>query len=162
MQRSNTVSLRPATAFGASPRMRLDLLVNDFCWRATKDRAIVIFEAAYKRTLIHVRDLARAFLHTIEHFEQIRGEIYNVGSVTVTKQTLCEEIDRQLKENNPEDPGFIFSLIPTGRDPDQRNYVVSDEKIRATGYTPIIDLSYGVRELLMLYRTLSDRRYSNV
>lgn len=162
LARGNGISLRPATAFGMSPRMRLDLLVNDFTWRAYKDRALVIFEGGFKRTMIHVRDLAAAFIHAIDNFDLMNGEIYNVGSVTITKLELCEEIKRQMISGNPVDSDFQWIEVPTGRDQDQRNYVVSDEKIRRTGYTPNIDLAEGISELLRGYRFMSNTRYGNV
>lgn len=162
LSRSNGVSLRPATAFGMSPRMRLDLLVNDFTWRAYKDRAIVIFEGSFKRTMIHVRDLAGAFIHAIDNFDLMNGQIYNVGAVTITKLELCEEIKRQMVKHNPVDTEFQWVEVKTGRDQDQRNYVVSDEKIRHIGYEPKIDLAAGIAELLMGYRSMSNSRYSNV
>ena len=161
MSRSvNSISLRLATVFGMSPRMRLDLLVNDFTWRALRDRAVVIFEGHYRRTSVHVTDVARAILHAIKT-DDMRSQIYNVGAVSVTKLELCAAIKKQVPyfsynktEQTPKDA--------TGRDPDQRNYVVSDAKIRATGFTPNITLDRGITELLMGYRMLLDRRYSNM
>lgn len=161
MSRSvNSISLRLATVFGMSPRMRLDLLVNDFTWRALKDRAIVIFEGNYRRTSVHVTDVARAMIHAI-NTDSMRSQIYNVGAVSVTKTELCEKIKEQV-------PYFSYhetSKAPKdhwGHDPDQRNYIVSDEKIRATGFAPRVTLEDGIRELLMGYRMLLNSRYSNM
>lgn len=151
LARGNSISLRLATVFGMSPRMRLDLLVNDFTWRALKDRAFVVFEGKYRRTCVHVRDVARAFCHAIDTLE---GGIYNVGACTMTKLTLCEEIAKQV-------PGFTYVEAPIGTDPDQRDYIVSDEKIRATGYRPEWTLEAGIAELLKGYRALQGYRHRN-
>ncbi len=161
MSRSvNSISLRLATVFGMSPRMRLDLLINDFTWRAMKDRALVVFEGHYRRTSVHVTDVARAMIHAI-NTDSMRSQIYNVGAVSVTKLELCEKIKEQVPYFNyvewNEKPKDQF-----GHDPDQRNYIVSDEKIRATGFSPLVTLERGIAELLMGYRMLSNNRYGNV
>lgn len=158
LTRANSVSLRLATVFGMSPRMRLDLLVNDFTWRALKDRAFVVFEGDYRRTSVHVRDVAWAFQHVLER--ALRG-VFNVGAVHCTKIELCEVIRAQM-------PYFSYELAAkaprdqTGRDPDQRNYVVSDAKIRASGYEPRMNLEQGIAELLIGYRMLGNNRYGNM
>lgn len=151
LQRDKSVSLRLATVFGMSPRMRLDLLVNDFVWRANKDKAFVLFEAKYRRTCVHITDVARAFVHALE--KNLRG-IYNVGSVTMTKLSLCEAINKHVK--------FTFIEADFESDPDQRDYIVSDEKIRKTGFEPLVDLDTGIRELLKGYRTLSNTVHGNI
>ena len=116
MQHSNAISFRLATVFGMSPRMRLDLLVNDFTYRAVKDRFVVLFESSFKRNYIHVRDVSRVFQHGIENFSSMRGEIFNVGlsDANVSKKELCERIKKYL-------PEFEFIDAPVGKDPDQRN-----------------------------------------
>jgi len=157
LERGNSVSLRLATVFGMSPRMRLDLLVNDFTWRALKDRAFVVFEGHYRRTSVHVRDVARAFLHAID--KELRG-VFNVGAVHCTKLWLCEKLRQQV-------PYFSYEEASApkdaqGRDPDQRNYVVLDAKIRATGYEPRITLEQGITELLMGYRMMGNNRHGNL
>lgn len=151
MERGNAVSLRLATVFGMSPRMRLDLLVNDFTWRAIKDKAMVIFEAEYRRTCVHIHDVTRGFIHamTLPH------GIYNIGSVTLSKLSLCEAIKRFV-------PNFTYVLADFGKDADQRDYIVSDEKIRNTGFTPQVSLEDGIKELIMGYRMLKNTRYGNV
>jgi nucleoside-diphosphate-sugar epimerase len=161
MERSvNSISLRLATVFGMSPRMRLDLLINDFTWRAFKDRAFVVFEGHYRRTSIHITDVARAILHAIQT-DAMRSQIYNVGAVSATKLEICAKIKRQV-------PYFNYLEMQAkpkdsfGHDPDQRNYQVSDAKIRATGYEPNITLERGIAELLMGYRMLSNIRYGNL
>lgn len=151
MQRQNSTSLRLATVFGMSPRMRLDLLVNDFVWKAVKERSIVVFEGHYTRTSVHVTDVARAFIHALD-LEP--GQIYNVGAVTTTKIELCEAIQKQVK--------FAWTEGDIGWDSDQRNYHVSDAKFRATGFTPLVTLDQGIAELIKGYRTLVNTRYGNV
>ncbi len=151
------VSLRLATVFGMSPRMRLDLLVNDFTYRAYTDRFIVLFESHFKRNFIHVRDVARAFLHAIDHFDAMKGQIYNVGlsDANLSKLELCERIRRQL-------PALVVHESNIGKDPDKRDYVVSNEKIERTGYTPAFSLDDGIRELVKGYAMIRNARYTNV
>lgn len=152
MERGNSTSLRLATVFGMSPRMRLDLLVNDFTWRALKDRAFVVFEGRYRRTCVHVTDVARAFMHALG---LTPGQIYNVGAVTMSKVSLCEAIKDQV-------PGFTYVEAEVGRDVDQRDYIVSDKKIRGTGFLPLVTLEQGIGELLKGYRMLRNTVHGNV
>jgi nucleoside-diphosphate-sugar epimerase len=157
MQHPNATSFRLATVFGMSPRMRIDLLVNDFTYRAVHDRFVVLFEAGFKRNYIHVRDVARAFLHGIENYEKTNGQIFNVGlsDANVSKQELCEVIRKQV-------PDFTFVEAPVGKDPDQRNYIVSNAKIEATGYRPRVSLDAGVRELIKGFTMIRNSVYGNV
>jgi nucleoside-diphosphate-sugar epimerase len=157
MQHPNAISFRLATVFGMSPRMRIDLLVNDFTYRAVHDRFVVLFEAGFKRNYIHVRDVARAFLHGIDHYEKLNGQIFNVGlsDANVSKQELCQIIQKQV-------PDFTFVEAPIGRDPDQRNYIVSNAKIEATGYRPRVSLEAGVRELIKGFTMIRNTVYGNV
>jgi len=150
------ISFRLATVFGMSPRMRMDLLVNDFVHRAVTDRAVVLFESHFKRNYIHVRDVARAFLHGLERFEEMRGRPYNVGlsDANLSKWELCEAIARQV-------PGFTFLEAAVGKDPDQRDYIVSNARIEGTGFHPRHSLDDGIAELLKGYRTLAPWRYRN-
>src|SRR5919197_308800 len=124
----NAITFRLATVFGVSPRMRLDLLVNDFTYRALTDGFVVLFEAHFKRNYVHVRDVARAFLFGIDNFEQMRDRPYNLGlsDANLSKQELCERIQRQV-------PSFYFTEAAVGEDPDKRNYVVSNARIEASG-----------------------------
>ena len=151
------ISLRLATVFGLSPRMRIDLLVNDFTWRAVTDRAVLLFEPHFKRNYIHIRDVAKAFLHGIANYDRMRGEPYNVGlsDANLSKQELCERIAAQV-------PGFVFREAPIGEDPDKRNYIVSNAKIEATGFKPDWSLDDGIRELVRGYRMLRNSRYARV
>jgi nucleoside-diphosphate-sugar epimerase len=154
---SNSISLRLATVFGMSPRMRLDLLVNDFTHRAYRDRFIVLFEAHFKRNYLHVRDAAAAFLHAIDNFDAMKGEPYNVGlsDANLSKYELCEHIQRQL-------PKFVFMESQVGKDPDQRDYIVSNEKIERTGFRPGFSLDDGIRELIKGYAMIRNSKYANV
>jgi nucleoside-diphosphate-sugar epimerase len=153
----NALSFRLATVFGMSPRMRLDLLVNDFTYRACTDRFIVLFEGHFKRNYIHVRDVARAFLHGIERFDAMRGGPYNVGlsDANLSKRELCERIQAQL-------PSFVFIESAIGKDPDKRNYIVSNEKIERTGFRPAHSLDDGIRELIKGFAMIRNMKYSNV
>ncbi|HQT90269.1 MAG TPA: NAD-dependent epimerase/dehydratase [Acidiphilium sp.] len=157
MQHANAISFRLATVFGMSPRMRVDLLVNDFTYRAVHDRFIVLFEGHFKRNYIHVRDVSRAFRHALSQFDSMKGEIYNVGlsDANVSKAQLCEHIQRQC-------PDFVFVDAPVGKDPDQRNYVVSNAKIEATGFTSKFSLDWGIGELIKGYTMIKNSVYSNV
>ncbi len=157
MQHPGATSFRLATVFGMSPRMRIDLLVNDFTYRAVHDRYVVLFEAHFKRNYIHVRDVARAFLHAIDNYEKTNGQIFNVGlsDANVSKRELCQIIQRQV-------PDFTFVEAPIGKDPDQRNYIVSNAKIEATGYKPQVSLDTGIRELIKGYTMLRNSVYGNV
>ncbi len=153
----HAITLRLATAFGISPRMRLDLLVNDFTYRAVTDRFVILFEAHFKRNYIHVRDISRAFLHSIEHFDRMKNEPYNVGlsDANLSKMELCLEIKKQF-------PPFTIMESPIGKDPDQRNYIVSNEKIERTGFSPLVSLPAGIAELLKGYQVIRRNQYANV
>ncbi len=153
----NSLTFRLATVFGASPRMRIDLLVNDFVYRAVYDRAVIVFEGHAKRNYIHVRDVARAFLHALAHFEAMRGQAYNVGlsDANLSKLELCAEIRKQV-------PSFVYLEAPIGEDPDKRDYIVSNEKIERTGFRPAFGLPQGITELIKTYAMLRRNEYSNV
>jgi nucleoside-diphosphate-sugar epimerase len=157
MQRENAISFRLATVFGMSPRMRIDLLVNDFTYRAVNDRFIVLFEGYFKRNYVHVRDVSRAFQHAIINFESMKSQIYNVGlsEANVSKKELCQIIQKQILD-------FTFIDAPVGKDPDQRNYVVSNEKIEKTGFKAKISLDEGIAELIKGYRMINNSKYGNV
>lgn len=153
----NGITLRLATAFGVSPRMRIDLLVNDFVYRAVYDRFIVLFEAHFKRNYIHVRDVAKAFLHSMKHFDKMKNEPYNVGlsDANLSKLELCQEIKKQVKD-------FYFVEATIGEDPDKRDYIVSNEKIEKTGFKPDVSLSAGIAELLKAYTVIKRNQYANI
>jgi len=154
----NSVTFRLATVFGTSPRMRLDLLVNDFVYIAVKKGKLELFEAHFKRNYIHIRDVAEAFMHAMENFEDMSGEAYNVGlsDANLSKRELCEEIQKQL-------PEFTFTENMEGKDPDKRDYIVSNEKIEKTGYKPDYSLADGIAELNKAYQIIDTREgFSNV
>lgn len=157
MKRKNSISFRLATVFGMSPRLRLDLLVNDFVYRAIRDRAVVLFESHFKRNYIHVRDVARVFIHGLDNFDIMKGEIYNVGlsSANVSKKELCESIQKYLV-------GFTFVEAAVGKDPDQRNYIVSNAKLEATGFLPKFTLDDGIEELIKGLQMVRNTKHGNV
>ena len=157
MQHPNAISFRLATVFGMSPRMRIDLLVNDFTYRAVNDRFVVLFESHFKRNYIHVRDVSRVFQHALNNHDTMKGEIYNVGlsDANVSKRELCETIQKQI-------PEFIFIDEQVGKDPDQRNYIVSNEKIEATGFKQEFSLDRGIGELIKGYTMIKNSLYGNV
>ena len=151
------ISFRLATAFGVSPRMRVDLLVNDFTYRAVNDRFVVLFEAHFKRNYIHVRDVARAFLHGLDHWDAMKAQAYNVGlsDANLSKMELCLEIKKHI-------PEFTIMEAAVGKDPDQRNYIVSNAKLESTGYQPAYRLPWGIGELIKAYQVIRRNTYANV
>jgi nucleoside-diphosphate-sugar epimerase len=151
------ISLRLATVFGMSPRMRLDLLVNDFTFRACTDRFIVLFEGHFKRNFLHIRDVARAFLHAIDRFPELRGQIYNVGlsDANLSKRELCQRIQAHV-------PALVVHESDIGQDPDKRDYIVSNDKIERTGFRPAFTLDDGIRELVKGFAMIRNNRYANV
>ena len=157
LSHANSISLRLATVFGMSPRMRLDLLVNDFTYRAVFDHAVVLFEAHFKRNYIHVRDVARAFMHAMSRSAGMRGQAYNVGlsDANLSKLELCEVIARHV-------PGFVFIQSNIAEDPDKRDYIVSNAKIEGTGFKPKFSLDDGIRELVKGYQMFARTPYGNV
>ena len=157
LSRENSISFRLATVFGTAPRMRLDLLVNDFVYRAVHDRAVLIFEGHFKRNYIHIRDVARAFLHGMANFEKMKGRPYNVGldEANLSKLELCAVIQKHL-------PKFVYVEAPIGEDPDKRDYIVSNARLAATGFKPEWGLDRGIVELMKGYTILRNTIYSNV
>lgn len=153
----NSITFRLATVFGMSPRMRIDLLVNDFTYRALTDRVVVVFEGHFKRNYIHIRDVAKAFIHGIDNFETMKGRPYNVGlsAANLSKIELCEEIAKRV-------PNFTYLEAPFGEDPDKRDYIVSNERLESTGFAPDWPLERGIDELIKGYEMLQIRRFSNV
>lgn len=156
LEKGNCVTFRFATLFGISPRMRLDLLVNDFTYRAVVDRFIVLFEPHFKRNYLHVRDAARTFAHTLANYEQMKGRPFNVGlsDANLSKWELCEVIQKRI-------PAFYFTAAEVGKDPDQRNYMVSNQRIEATGFSTSIGLDEGIAELIKGYQVIRRDQYAN-
>lgn len=157
LEAGDSVVFRLATVFGVSPRMRLDLLVNDFTYRALNDRFIVLFEANFKRNYIHIRDVVRAFIYAMDNFSLMKGEAYNLGlsDANLSKMELCEEIKKQL-------PNFYFVEAKIGEDLDKRNYIVSNDKIEKTGFKPEISLQKGIAELIKGYQIIKRNQFSNL
>ena len=157
MHNARATSLRLATVFGISPRMRLDLLVNNFVHRALTDKFIVLFEGQFKRNYVHVRDVSRAFCFAIEHPEKMQGEIFNFGlsEANISKIKLCEAIQKYI-------PEFTFLEAPLGKDPDQRNYIVSNNKIESRGIKAQINLSDGILELIKGLKMFDHHFFSNL
>lgn len=153
----HSLTFRLATVFGMSPRMRIDLLVNDFVYRAVNDRTVVVFEGHAKRNYIHVRDVARAFQHALANFSSMQGQPYNVGlsDANLSKLELCARIKAHI-------PGFVYLEAPVGEDPDKRDYIVSNAKIERTGFRPAHSLDDGIQELMKGYTVIRNCRYGNV
>ena len=152
----NSITFRFATLFGASGRMRTDLLVNDFVYRAINDRAVVVFEGNHVRNFLHVCDAADAFLFAMENYEAMCGQTYNCGlsDSNLTKIQLCEKIREHL-------PGFVYKEDAINTDPDQRNYYVSNQKIEQLGFKPKKSLDDGIEELIKVYTIINKRKYGN-
>jgi nucleoside-diphosphate-sugar epimerase len=143
MKRPNSTAFRFATAFGVSPRLRLDLLINDLTYKSIKEGYAVIYESHFLRTFIHVKDIARVFIFAIENSEKMKDNIYNVGSekMNFSKKEICELIKKEI-------PNSYFNYADVGEDADKRNYVVSYEKIKSIGYDTTIDVETGIKELI--------------
>ena len=156
LERENSISFRLATVFGMSPRMRTDLLVNDFVYRAVKDRFIVIFEGHFKRNYIHIQDVANVFLHSLVNFETMKGKAYNVGleDANLSKVELAQKIQKYVSD-------FQYFEAPIGEDPDKRDYIVSNKRILDTGFQPQHTLDMGIQELCKGYSILTDRIFGN-
>jgi len=157
LNRGNAITFRLATVFGISPRMRLDLLVNDFVYRAVNDRAVLIFEGHFKRNYIHIQDVANVFIHAINNFGTMQGKPYNVGleDANLSKLELCAIIQKHL-------PQFTYIEAPIGEDPDKRDYIVSNQRILATGFKPQWDLNRGIVELIKGYQIIKNSIYGNI
>lgn len=157
LSRRNSVSFRLATVFGLSPRMRLDLLVNHFVYAAVTDRYLVVFEKDFRRNYVHIRDVADVFLYALDHPERLVGSPFNVGldAANLTKAELAEAIRKEV-------PGFYVHYAEVGSDPDKRDYVVSNERLKNAGFSAQRSLDEGIRELVRGYRLLGRGRYKNV
>lgn len=157
LSRENSLTFRLATVFGLSPRMRVDLLVNDFVHRAITDRAVLIFEGHFKRNYIHIQDVARVFAYALDNFEAMKGKPYNVGleEANLSKLELCAVIKKHL-------PQFVYVEAPIGEDPDKRDYIVSNQRLLSTGFQTEWGLDRGIRELIKGYTILRNSKFSNV
>jgi nucleoside-diphosphate-sugar epimerase len=157
MEFSNATSFRLATVFGISPRMRLDLLVNNFAYRAISDGFVIVFEGHFKRNYVHVLDVIQAFNLALSHRERFTGEIFNVGlsEANISKIDLCREIQTII-------PSFTYLEAPLGKDPDQRNYIVSNQKIEDMGFKPTVSLQSGLLELIKGLEMFNHKPFTNI
>jgi nucleoside-diphosphate-sugar epimerase len=153
----NGITLRLATVFGTSPRMRTDLLVNHFTYAAVKEGYLVIFEKDFKRNFVHIRDVADCFVHAIENQEAMVGRPFNVGLETANLSK--EELALKVKEQVPK---LYIHFAAIGSDPDKRNYIVSNARLKATGFEAHRSLDEGIRELLKGYRLIGRGSYGNI
>ncbi|MEM2908863.1 MAG: NAD(P)-dependent oxidoreductase [Candidatus Bilamarchaeaceae archaeon] len=156
MAAGGAISFRLATLFGFSPRMRTDLLVNDFVLKAINEKSIVLFERAFKRNFLHVRDAARGFLWAMVRWEKMKNNIFNLGhpDYNLSKEELCLLIKKKI-------PEFNIFYAEIGQDPDKRNYIVSTEKIQKTGFVYKYSLEDGIEELIKGYQAFRDYRFKN-
>ena len=156
LAKGNGVSLRLATVFGVSPRMRTDLLVNDFVYKSVVDGYLVLFEAHFKRNYIHVQDIARTFQFIIENYDKCKGHAFNVGLSTanLSKLELAEKIKSHI-------PSLVIKQDDFKEDFDKRNYIVSNEKLEALGWKPIYDLDYGIKQLMSAYKIVINKNNQN-
>ncbi|MBL4889601.1 MAG: NAD(P)-dependent oxidoreductase [Candidatus Lindowbacteria bacterium] len=155
--RDNSITFRFATVFGLSPRMRLDLLVNDFTFRALSDKTLVLFEAHFKRNFLHIRDVARVFMYTLDHFDTMKNETYNVGlsEANLSKRELAEKIKEHI-------PDLTIIEAEFAEDPDKRDYIVSNAKIEAHGFQTQYSLDDGIQEIIRAYPLLCASPLSNI
>lgn len=151
------LTLRLATVFGMSPRLRMDLLVNDFVYQAKNNRVLVLFEEHFRRNYIHIQDIARVFHFCIDNYSNMKNEPYNVGlsSANLTKRQLAEKIKEFI-------PSLTIISSEIGKDPDKRDYIVSNEKIESKGWMPQFSLEDGIKELLKGYEMLRLHNFWNI
>ena len=157
LEHPNATSLRLATVFGISPRMRLDLLVNNFAFRAISDGFVIVFEGHFKRNYVHLLDVVQAFTLAITDEKSFKGEIFNVGlsEANISKIDLCREIQSII-------PSFTYREASIGKDPDQRNYIVSNKKIEKLGFKPKVSLQIGLIELVKGLQMFNHKPFSNI
>lgn len=156
LEKGNAITFRLATVFGVSPRPRLDLLVNDFTYRAFFDKAVVLFEADFKRNYLHINDAANGFRFAIQHPE-LSGNCFNLGysEANLSKRELCDLIQRQI-------PDFVYHVSEIGEDVDKRNYIVSNEKIERAGFKAQYSLETGIAELIKALPLLKRNQFANI
>ena len=157
LEKENSISLRLATVFGASPRMRTDLLVNDFVYKAVKDKYIILFEEHFKRNYIHIKDVVKTFLFAIDNFEKMKNNSYNVGleEANLSKKELALKIKDYVRD-------FYIHSASIGTDPDKRDYIVTNKKLMSLSWKPIYDLDYGIKELISYYKFLNSSNHKNI
>jgi nucleoside-diphosphate-sugar epimerase len=157
MDTGRGITLRLATVFGASPRMRMDLLVNDFVYRAINDKFVVLYEWNFMRNYIHVRDVAKGFIHCINNAEMMKGQVYNLGlsDANYSKKDLCDEIKRFI-------PEFHYFTSDYNKDVDKRDYVISNEKVERTGFKTDYQIDRGIIELIKAYKIINNYNHTNL
>lgn len=157
LDRDNSIGFRLATVFGMSPRMRIDLLVNDFTYRAIHDKCVILYEGKFRRNFIHIQDVVRVFIHALENFIIMKSKTYNVGldNANYSKIELCNVIQKHI-------PNFKYFEGPIGEDPDKRDYIVSNKRITSTGFYPLWTLDLGIQEMIKGFTILRNRKYTNV
>jgi nucleoside-diphosphate-sugar epimerase len=157
LEAGNSITLRLATVFGVSPRMRLDLLVNHFVYAAVTDGYLVVFEKGFQRNFVHIRDVADCFVFAIRNHERMTGRAFNLGldSANLSKEELAEKVKQHV-------PGFFVHYSEIGVDPDKRNYLVSNQRLREEGFEAQRSLDDGITELLKAYRMIGRGRFQNV
>lgn len=157
LEKENSTSLRLATVFGASPRMRTDLLVNDFVYKAVNDKYIILFEENFKRNYIHIKDVVNTFLFVIDNFKKMKNNAYNVGleEANLSKKELAEKIKKYVKD-------LYIQTASIGSDPDKRDYIVTNQKLMNLGWKPNYDLDYGIKELILYYKFLNTANSKNI
>lgn len=157
LENCNAIAYRFATAFGISPRLRLDLLINDFVYTALKLRYLVVYEAHFMRSFIHVHDIARSFLFAIDHSEHMCGQVFNIGSenMNFSKAVICDLIQKQIP--------YYLHFADVDEDADKRNYAVSYAKVKALGYETSITVEQGIDELVRSFQAIDiSHPFSNV
>ena len=160
MDWGNGICLRLATVFGSSPRMRTDLLVNNFVYKTITEGCLVLFQSKFKRNYIHVRDIAYTFLHCIENYDKLNGEVFNVGlsNANLNKMELAKTIKMYF-------PYLVILENEFGKDIDNRNYIVSNDKLEATGWLPRYTIEDGIEELMSAYQMIitdNNKKYTNL
>jgi nucleoside-diphosphate-sugar epimerase len=157
LETPNVITLRLATVFGMAPRMRLDLLVNHFVYTAVTDGYLVIFEKDFKRNYIHIRDVADCMIHSMQNADRMVGRAYNAGldEANLSKEELALKVKEYV-------PNFYIHFAPIGSDPDKRNYIVSNQRLRETGFVAKRSIDEGIQELIKGYRLLGRAPFKNV
>ena len=160
MDWENGICLRLATVFGSSPRMRTDLLVNDFVYKTITEGCLVLFQSKFKRNYIHVRDIAETFLFCIRNYDKLNGQVFNVGlsDANLNKMELAKKIKTYY-------PNLVIIENEFSTDIDNRNYIVSNDKLESFGWKPKYSIDNGIEELITAYQmviTDNNKKYTNL
>ena len=156
MRSKNAIGFRLATVFGYSYRMRTDLLVNNFVYKAIKDKKLAVYEPHFRRNYIHVDDVVEGILYSIKNFNRLKSNVYNLGlsSANLTKYMLVQKIKKKLKY-------LKIKIIKNKKDPDQRDYFVSNKKIEKKGFKAKIKIEEGINELIKVFSNSKERFINN-